>query len=186
MQTTFFDTAIAQNALSQPVFTADLKKGAPGTYDFGFVDDSKHTGSVTYTSVDSSNGFWEFTANGFGFGSNNFQQQNFQAIADTGTTLILIEDSIVEAYYGQVEGASYDSQQGGYTFDCNTELPDFVVGIGDGQATVPGSLVNLAAVDQSGQSKSPKKGSVRWSDVLTFGVVACFGGIQSNQGEFCL
>ena len=66
---------------------------------------------------------------------------------------MLVEDSIVEAYYGQVDGANYDSQQGGYTFDCSLELPDFVIGIGNGEATVPGSLINLAPVDQSGQSE---------------------------------
>jgi aspergillopepsin I len=154
VQTTFFDSALAQNLLTKPVFTADLKKGAPGSYDFGFIDDSKHTGDIVYTPVDSSNGFWEFTAGGYGVGSGNFEEQQFQAIADTGTTLILVEDSIVEAYYGQVSAASYDSQQGGYTFDCSTELPDFIIGIGDGQATVPGSLINLAPVDSSGSSES--------------------------------
>lgn len=68
----------------------------------------------------------------------------------------------MEAYYNEVDGAQYDNRQGGYTFSCDAELPDFYVGIGDYQAKVPGPYINLAAVDDSGS--------------------ACFGGIQSSQG----
>lgn len=161
-QKTFFDNAVSQGILSSNLFTCDLKKGAPGTYDFGYIDDSKHTGDIHYTEVDNSNGFWEFTSTGYGVGEGNFQQQSIQAIADTGTTLLMIEDSIVQAYYNSVDGAQYDSQQGGYVFDCSADLPDFYLGIGDYQARVPGALINLAPVDSSGRT--------------------CFGGIQSSQG----
>jgi len=47
-QTTFFDTAFSEGLLQADVFTADLKKGAPGSYDFGFIDSTKYTGSITY------------------------------------------------------------------------------------------------------------------------------------------
>jgi hypothetical protein len=148
--------------LSSNLFTADLKKGAPGTYEFGFIDNSKYTGDINYTPIDNSQGFWEFTGTGYGVGDDNFTEQSIDAIADTGTTLILIEDSIVDAYYGQVDGASYDNSQGGYTFSCEADLPDFYLGIGDYQAKVPGSFINLGAADSSGST--------------------CFGGIQSSQG----
>lgn len=161
-QKTFFDNAIDQGVLSSNLFTVDLKKGAPGTYDFGYIDDSKYTGDIHYTQIDSSQGFWEFTGTGYGVGEGNFQEQSIDAIADTGTTLILIEDAVVEAYYGQVDGAQYDSQQGGYTFSCDAELPDLYLGIGDYQAKVPGSFINLSPVDSSGST--------------------CFGGVQSSQG----
>jgi aspergillopepsin I len=32
--------------LDQPLFTADLQKGKPGSYDFGFIDDTKYTGKI--------------------------------------------------------------------------------------------------------------------------------------------
>jgi aspergillopepsin I len=150
-QTTFFDTAISQGVLSQDLFTVDLKKGEPGTYDFGFIDDSKYTGGITYTPVDNSQGFWEFTGTGYGVGSGRFQRASIDAIADTGTTLILIEDSIVEAYYAAVDSASYHSQQGGYTFNCSADLPDFTLGIGSYKAVVPGSYINFAPL-QAGSS----------------------------------
>jgi aspergillopepsin I len=75
-------------------------------------------------------------------------------------TLASIEDEIVDAYYSQVDGAQNDSQQGGYIFSCDTQLPDFTVTIGGHDAVVPGNYINFAPVDDQGTS--------------------CFGGIQSS------
>lgn len=161
-QTTWFETGLQEGLFSQPVFTADLKRGTTGSYDFGYIDSSKHTGSITYTPVNNANGFWEFTGTGYGVGSNNFQRTSIDAIADTGTTLLLMDDSVVSNYYSSVQGAENSSQQGGYIFPCNAQLPEFVLGIGSGQAVIPGSYMNLGAVDSSGQQ--------------------CFGGLQSNGG----
>ena len=47
-QTTFVDTAVNEGLLPANLFTVDLKKGAPGSYDFGFIDSTKLTGSITY------------------------------------------------------------------------------------------------------------------------------------------
>lgn len=103
-QKTFYDNA--KSSLDDPVFTADLKYHAAGSYDFGFIDDSKYTGSITYVSVDDSNGFWEFTSSGYAVGSGTFKKTSIDAIADTGTTLIYVPDTVVDAYYDQVDGAS--------------------------------------------------------------------------------
>ncbi|KAI4233791.1 MAG: hypothetical protein LQ352_008218 [Teloschistes flavicans] len=151
-QKTFFSNVIP--TLSSPLFTVDLKKGAPGTFDFGFVDGNKHTGQVTYVDVDSSQGFWTFdsTVNG----------TPISGIADTGTTLLYLPDNIVSNYYRQVRGARNDQQQGGYTYPCSATLPSISFNIGGYTAVVPGSYVNYAPVDESGQT--------------------CFGGIQSSSG----
>lgn len=161
-QTTFFDTAINEGLLAANVFTADLQAGAPGTYDFGFIDSSKYTGSITYAAVDNSNGFWEFTGSGYAVGSGSFKSSSIDAIADTGTTLLLLDDSIVSAYYSKVSGAKYDNSQGGYTFSCSTTLPSFTLGIGSYKAVIPGTFINYAPTDNSGTT--------------------CYGGIQSNAG----
>jgi aspergillopepsin I len=47
-QNTFFQTAIDQGVIEEPVFTADLRKGAPGSYDFGFIDTTKYIEPITY------------------------------------------------------------------------------------------------------------------------------------------
>lgn len=158
-QLTFFDNV--KSSLSAPLFTADLQKGKPGTYAFGAIDDSAHTGEITYVDVDNSQGFWGFSADGYTVGNTNGGAIS-DAIADTGTTLLLVDDSVVSDYYSGVDGAQNDQQQGGYTYPCSTTLPDISFTIGGYKATVPGSYVNYAPTDSSGTT--------------------CFGGIQSNSG----
>ena len=146
---TFFSNAIP--SLAAPLFTANLKKGAPGSYDFGYIDTSKYTGSITYVNVNTANGFWEFTGNGYAVGSGSFVSSSIDAIADTGTTLLYLPSAAVSAYYAKVSGSSYDSTQGGYTFPCSATLPSITLGIGSYKAVVPGSYINYAPA--SGSSK---------------------------------
>jgi aspergillopepsin I len=68
-QGTFFDNI--KNDLSSPLFTANLKHNAPGTYDFGFIDSSKYKGEIAYTPVNDTAGFWGFTAQGYCVGGNS-------------------------------------------------------------------------------------------------------------------
>ncbi|KAJ5719275.1 hypothetical protein N7493_007730 [Penicillium malachiteum] len=157
-QTTFFDTV--KSTLASPLFAVALKHNAPGTYDFGFVDSSKYTGSLAYADVDSSQGFWEFTADSYKVGTQS--GGSIKGIADTGTTLLLLDDEVVSAYYKQVSGAKESSSAGGYTFDCSATLPDFTVTISGYDAVVPGSLINYAPASE--------------------GSSTCLGGIQSNSG----
>lgn len=159
-QLTFFDNV--KPSLSAPLFTCDLKKGEPGTYGFGTIDDSAHTGEITYVDVDSSRGYWSFPSSGYAVGDDEVNDSGLNGIADTGTTLLLIPEDIVSAYYSEVSGAQKDPQQGGYTYPCSTTLPDISFQIGSYRATVPGSYVNYGPVDDSGTT--------------------CFGGMQSSQG----
>jgi aspergillopepsin I len=64
------------------------------------------------------------TADGFAIGNKQSNTPQ-QGIADTGTTLLMLDSSVVTAYYKQVKGAKNDPQQGGYTFPCSATLPDF-------------------------------------------------------------
>jgi hypothetical protein len=102
--------------------------------------------------VNNANGFWEFTGAGYAVGSGAFVTSSIDAIADTGTTLLLMDDSIVSAYYAKVSGASYDSTQGGYTFPCSATLPSFTLGIGSYKAVVPGTYMNYAPATGSCKS----------------------------------
>jgi hypothetical protein len=92
-QTTFFDSA--KSSLTSQVFTVDLQHSANGTYNFGFIDSSLHTGDIAYTAVDNSNGFWGFTATSFAVGTGTASTTSITGIADTGTTLMLLPDSVV-------------------------------------------------------------------------------------------
>ena len=155
-QTTFFDTVKSQ--LAQPLFAVNLKYHAAGSYDFGYIDSTKYTGSITYVDVDDSQGFWGFTANGYTVGSTT-SRTSISAIADTGTTLVYVDDSIVDAYYSQVDGAQNDSQAGGITFPCDSQLPDFSILVNGVKQTIPGKYINFAPNGDG----------------------TCFGGIQSSD-----
>jgi len=157
-QKTFFDNA--KSNLASPLFTVDLKKNKSGSYKFGYIDAASYTGAISYTSVKTSNGFWEFTSSGYSVGSGSFVSLNIDAIADTGTTLLLLPDSVVKAYYAKVSGATYSSSQGGYIFPCSATLPSFTFGAGTYRGVIPGTYMNYAPVSST----------------------QCYGGIQSDSG----
>ncbi|KAH6954810.1 aspartic peptidase domain-containing protein [Fusarium avenaceum] len=158
-QKTFFDNA--KSTLSNPVFTADLKHQKPGTYNFGYIDSTAYTGKIGYAPVDSSQGFWDFTASGYAVGSAAINRSPIDGIADTGTTLLLLPSSINSAYYAKVSGAKYSSTYGGYVFSCSATLPNFSFAVGGVTITIPGSYINYAPV-QEGSS-------------------TCLGGIQPSE-----
>ncbi|KAK4129843.1 Asp-domain-containing protein [Parathielavia appendiculata] len=161
-QKTFFDNV--KSDLDAPVFTADLKAGTPGYYNFGFIDPNAYTGNITYTPVDDSQGFWAWTPSGYAIGSGQFKNTSSLSIADTGASLLLLPSSVAKAYYARVAGGHYDSTAGGYTLPCNGSAPDFSFGVADAGAriTVPGKYIAYAPTTSSG--------------------TICFGGIQSDEG----
>jgi hypothetical protein len=159
---TFFDNVMGD--LDLPVFTADLNPDGSGTYEFGKIDATKFEGEMAWIPVKAATGFWQFGSTKFAVGDQLFENpQGSDAIADTGTSLLLVDQQVAEAYYSQVKGAQLSQQAGGFIYPCNAALPDISVAIGDSyMATIPGSQVTFAAVDQANTT--------------------CFGGVQGNQG----
>lgn len=151
-QPTFFENA--QSSLQHAVFTANLKANTPGNYQFGVIDHTAYAGdTINYTPVNSSSGLWQFAT----------KPGSSPAVADTGSSLLFLDDDIVNAYWAQVSVKSTDSH-GSITFPCSTTLPDLQIQLGESYtATIAGNLINYAtAVGQPGY---------------------CFGGLQSNTGQ---
>ncbi|KAG4437692.1 hypothetical protein IFR05_006816 [Cadophora sp. M221] len=158
-QKTFFDNAKA--SLDSPLFVAYLPYQASGSYDFGYIDAAKHSGTIQYATISSSNGFWEFPSTSYKVGTTVHASSGFTGIADTGTTLILMGDTAVDTYYASIPSAKYSSSQGGYIFPCSTTLPSFSFRIGStAYATIPGKLMNFGTASGS----------------------SCFGSLQSVGG----
>lgn len=145
-QKTFFDNILPD--LSAPVFTASLKNGVAGAYEFGNIDATLFQGEMTTVPVDASRGFWEFASVQFAVGKGDPRTPSRgtgTAIADTGTSLMLLDDEIVEAYYAEVDGARQSPEVGGFVFPCEAGLPDLKVGVGETyMATVSGQVMNFA------------------------------------------
>lgn len=159
-QNTFFENV--QPSLLHQLFTANLKHSTAGAYEFGHVDQAQFVGKINFAKVDPSNGFWQFTANAIRVGDGQTTQftQAAPAIADTGTSLMLMDPNIVQAYYDQVEGAQLNNQ--GVIFPCNSKLPDLHIQLTpDYMGTVPGELINYQSTGNG----------------------MCFGGLQSNSGQ---
>ncbi|KAL2011195.1 hypothetical protein VTN00DRAFT_3913 [Thermoascus crustaceus] len=167
-QKTFFENVAPD--LDEPVMTALLKSDGVGEYEFGTIDQSKFRGRMANISIDNSNGFWQFESAQFAVGRGPLQRIRAAptAIADTGTTLMLVSPEVAAAYYEQVEGAVFANVAGGFIYPCDSALPDLSVAVGNANlATVPGSLINFSEVGTN----------------TTNGQKICFGGVQSNQGS---
>jgi hypothetical protein len=153
-QKTFFANVVSD--LAEPVFTANLKHGVAGAYEFGKVDSTQFSGSLTQIPVDSSRGFWEFASTQIAVGSGQAQTVpggSGTAIADTGTSLLIVDDGVVQAYYSQVTGAQNSAQAGGVVFPCNSTLPSLSVAIGDSyMAVIDGSLMNFSNAGTDSQT----------------------------------
>lgn len=159
-QLTFFDNVV--NDLTLPVFTAQLKGGTVGAYEFGIIDETAFTGTLTTVPVDSSRGFWEFDSQKVIVNGQTTVIANGKAIADTGTSLMLVSDAMLQAYWSQVKNAQVSQDAGGVIFPCNAQLPDLQVAVGPKyMATVPGKFMNFAnigtdtATGQKCKSKHP-------------------------------
>lgn len=160
-QKTFFDNVMP--TLAEPLFTADLRKNAAGTYTFGAVDKSKFQGDLAWIPVNTTNGFWQFSSERFAINGGQVQDATpgGQAIADTGTTLLLADAKIVQAYYAQVQGAQNNTQLGGFTFPCNAQMPDLNLDVGGVyMAKVAGADINFAQVGNGGKSFLSRRASL--------------------------
>ncbi|KAG9257185.1 aspartic peptidase domain-containing protein [Emericellopsis atlantica] len=149
-----------RDELESPVFTVNLQKGRPGNYNFGFIDELEHTGKIAYTKITDNAAFWKVPIAGYQVGDRTFRQYAWEGIVDTGTTLLLVPDDMVNDYYSAILGARYDPRVGMVVFPCDASVPDFKFGFGNFRGVIPGNYVRY--------------GQYTGSD--------CFGGIQSSEG----
>lgn len=149
----------ADIAAGQELFTAHLGSwrdaNAPDKgisfYTFGYIDhDVLKAANVTepyYTPVDNSKGFWMFKSASASINGTNVDRTGNTAIADTGTTLALIDDATCTAIYNAIPGAKYDSTQQGYVFPSTVtpaQLPVITFAVGDQQFAVPKEALAFA------------------------------------------
>ncbi|KAH6606907.1 aspartic proteinase [Trichoderma cornu-damae] len=159
-QSTYLDNIKSQ--LARPLFTANLRKGKPGNYNFGYINASEYTGSIQYAATNPKSPLWEISVSGYRVGGNesSYVSRVWNAIADTGTTLLLAPNDIVGAYYAQVNGSTFSGDVGMTLVPCAAALPDFVFGLGGYRGVVPGSYINYGRMNRT----------------------HCYGGLQTSEG----
>ncbi|KAL4971469.1 putative aspartic endopeptidase [Aspergillus desertorum] len=146
------ENMIAQEDIpeSAELFTANLgswkdadepDKGV-SFYTFGFIDQDtvKASGEeIYYTPIDKSQGFWLFDSASATVNGKTIARSGNKAIADTGTTLALVDDETCKAIYDAIPGAQYDEDSQGYIYPSNTtedKLPVVSFAVGDKQFIV--------------------------------------------------
>ena len=140
-----FENLIARKAFpkSLNLFTAylgswrdveDPDKGA-SFYTLGYLDKEALAGQTpSYTPVDNSQGLWQFSSTTAKINDREVDRTDNTAVADTGSTLALVEDALCGAIYDAIPGAKYDEIQQGYVFPINTtvdNLPIVSFAVGD-------------------------------------------------------
>ncbi|KAG6024624.1 hypothetical protein E4U40_003172 [Claviceps sp. LM458 group G5] len=156
-QDTYFEHL--QSQLEQPIFTANLRSHAPGNYNFGFINRAEYTGNIQYTPVDKNHPLWKISASGYRIGSKQ-SRLKIDAIVDTGTSLALLPQKVVDEVYSQIQGSFRHPKLGMMVFPCKSKLPDFFLSIGSYNGRLPGKYINYAPIDHDN----------------------CYGGIQTSAG----
>jgi len=157
-QLTFFDSV--RGSLAEPVLTANLKHNATGFYEFGRIDHSLYQGDLSWVGI-LEDGYWKFTSITFGVGSDprtlRLNTEPSPAIADTGTSLLLVDQFVRDAYYSAVPNAIRDPKlSNSTTFPCDTQLPDFHVSLGLSYvATIPGNMMSFADLGDGSEFLPP-------------------------------
>jgi hypothetical protein len=107
----------------------------PSFFTFGYIDEKAlQSQQPTYAPLDNSQGSWLFESSVASINGKQYDRSGNKAIADTGTTLCLVGDSLCERIYSAIPGAKQSSTQQGWVFptpaDLNT-LPKIALSVGN-------------------------------------------------------
>ena len=147
---TVFDNLL--NTLSLPVFSVQAREDNSGYFAFGEIPSSGYTGDLHLLPIVRQQGYWAFVSPIFTVGSKLQYNLNADiAVADTGTSLLVVDDHVAKAFYASVPGSYYDESEacGGYCYPCAAQLPEFSVSMGDYLLEIPADILTYASVDDT-------------------------------------
>lgn len=132
-------------------------------YTFGYIDETARAGQeIFYAPIDNSKGFWQFKSATASVGDKKITRGGKNtAIADTGTTLALVDDSLCQTIYDAIPGAKYDETQQGYLFPSDTPVEN----------------LPIVSFDVGGREFAVQKEDLAFADA---GGKMTYGGIQSR------
>jgi cathepsin D len=115
----FFMTAMANDTVQSGEFAFKLSQNGSELY-LGGTDSSLYSGDIEYHSVNASRGFWQVSGGTIKVNGNTLEF-SFDAVIDTGTTLMFGPPSALDALWGLVPG-SQQQLDGTYSFPCDKPL----------------------------------------------------------------
>jgi hypothetical protein len=65
-------------------------------------------------------GHWAFPSSGYALGDEMWNATLWTIVANTNTTGLRVGRDILNAYYGNISGSSYEAHLGSYIFPCNS------------------------------------------------------------------
>lgn len=98
-----------------------------------------------------------FNMSGFAIGNDTFHKVHLKSIADTGSSVMMMDSRLVNLYWAQVPGSKFSTEWWGFTYPCNATLPDLVLGTNtshtqrDEPLRIPGALLEYGTVDHINQ-----------------------------------
>lgn len=97
--------------------------------------------------------WWTISTSGYAIGSNAFVTKAYASIVDSGTEVLILQKSIVDAYYAKVPGAAWDAAIGNYVYPCKyqSQVPSITIGVGAHRVTIPGSYLHWGEFTSGGQ-----------------------------------
>ncbi|KAI8381086.1 rhizopuspepsin 1 precursor [Radiomyces spectabilis] len=113
------DNLISQKLISKPIFGVYLGKHTEkggGEFRFGEYDQNRFTGDLHTVKVDNSNGYWGIKIDSATVGTKKIA--GFDAIVDTGTTLLLFTDKVAKTVAAAYKAK--DNGDGTFMISCNT------------------------------------------------------------------
>ncbi|PHH70495.1 hypothetical protein CDD80_5960 [Ophiocordyceps camponoti-rufipedis] len=141
--------SILQRQLHKPVFTVDLRHNASSRFDFGRLDPALASDEITWLPTNASNPHWAIQLDLLAWRTPKsvWIKHRFEAIIDTGTSLMFLPDKLAARYWASVPGVdSTSAPEGAYRFPCAGEatLPDLLVKLPGTEhvVSVPGRYLN--------------------------------------------
>ncbi|KAL5529952.1 hypothetical protein ACEPAF_6209 [Sanghuangporus sanghuang] len=144
-----FATLVAQGQTSAPVFGFTLLDSG-GELFLGGTDASAFTGGgLTFTPLVTAPAFWEVAAQRVAVGARGVVARAQDAIADTGTTLFIVDTASARAIYAAIPGSADAARtlgEGFFTIPCDAVPGDVSVTLGGTAFTLSPDTLNFGRV----------------------------------------
>lgn len=138
--TPFVQNLIKQNKVSAPQFSFSLNSGSGSELYLGGANPSKYSGAFEWHDVVSES-YWVVQGNAYV--NQESASTSFNAVIDTGTTVVVAPPAQAKAFWANVEG-SQPSGDGYYTFPCNN-VPEVSFSFGGKQWEMSADNINLGS-----------------------------------------